>query len=1357
MNDQADEHPGFRPPTPQSDAPFDPHVGLANDSGYGHDLSGSEGDPELDALLRENSEIDSSSSEEGEVTNAPNPKTKRYRTSWFESPTCTLAILVVSCWILRIPILYCDLVKEIEIYRIPYLDALRLLPENMISHLNKYCVMTLSPHFAPTVIQMHRYSSRLAKVMFKVFGVMTPEANAAPILWRCVRSTGGTPIVYCIAKELARILSVPMALHHSLTPKLQRKRANDPERRVHDNIPPELSLQCCVLIVLKMMYGFDGHARLPTDSSDPVNLLPGIEEFLSLLREDEDEKDAFHSRNASMIVGDLDSHQLDAYLDFCERVLLQEGIEPDAEISRYFPLTQNNVPEWGTSSKNKPEKITAKAPGTSALSPGAGYQMYHGRDILGTFPEEYGIVLERAGRNVGVEVGYVNGVMETYERRLMAWWQMEKRQATVFRTFLVSARDGDLRGPSYSLPLPPPPVPFPFTNPAVSLCKSQISPASPSLLATTSFSSAISNVCLINSHRPPLLLHPFLSLMRRFVAVFAKKRDRADSQPPPSTPPSSQPPSLSLVASLRRKAKRTERSDALSPGVSSTTSSTPSTPQLSSGSASTAPSSVSSGASATGSLQTLDEDLPQHSTPAKRPWKALLHRQTKDSSLPSHSGPDSKGEWNIPDWSNDHRNAPILHSPPARSAVKARNQDSHHASPAQPVNRPSSTIHSSTPPAQPRRSAPTNSVSASEYLAVIVRNSLVPQLHSSPFTHRHGKPCFPRSCNPPRGLPYSEPLRINVQRKHLLRRLESPVGTWTQSEMRSIRPLEGRPPPTLVEPVFPSHDEMAPSQIGHISLHSTGLQRWIARPCFEDRYDSIIVVDGQAVHQQVSGPALAVAALEVSEAVEAMALSDSLQDQLTALTSSTSSPLQSPDLIEKAPSLSLSPRGTPHPINPSPLRNEHPFPPTESTKPAAATTNPPNSMKRGVRFAEDDKEDVIPLGYVLRMKQRREAKAKFLKQEQEKRELVERLRGEHEQKRQEQLQVAQKQDLERKELLEDRKRREEERRQRQYTEEVVAARLRREAQRAGGVPALINANSHNPNPPPIPSSASTSSLWESERNRPRDSRRPAYETRKEGSEMSIPSIYIPNSASPYDSSPGSSQRSSMVDHSPVTPASVRGVSLGYSRPTSIYSSYTQSSSEDVRHRDRSKRNSFASVTARTDYMTPHSIWTGSNPSMVPVPQYMMDMPLLPPTAPFMLHQYPRQRSPGRSSSGSSRSRAHTYSTVDGTYQWQSSSPHRPEFHSSSSSLSSSNRHPESRPSHHRRHSGDSRRSSAPIDHSRGSSSRPQTSTLPRGRSTMPSPLQTPNPWTALPTQAGYLPTAMPAYGIIKDANSSKRG
>lgn len=49
-----------------------------------------------------------------------------------------------------------------------------------------------NPQFAPTTMPIHALSSRLSRLMFSHFGILTPEANASPILWRSVRCLGGT-------------------------------------------------------------------------------------------------------------------------------------------------------------------------------------------------------------------------------------------------------------------------------------------------------------------------------------------------------------------------------------------------------------------------------------------------------------------------------------------------------------------------------------------------------------------------------------------------------------------------------------------------------------------------------------------------------------------------------------------------------------------------------------------------------------------------------------------------------------------------------------------------------------------------------------------------------------------------------------------------------------------------------------------------------------------------------------------------------------------------------------------------------------------------------------------------------------
>jgi len=69
-----------------------------------------ENELELDALMQENSDISESSDEEGEKLMAAGHKkpSKSKGRFAYESPASTIAVLVVGCWTLRIPVMYRD-------------------------------------------------------------------------------------------------------------------------------------------------------------------------------------------------------------------------------------------------------------------------------------------------------------------------------------------------------------------------------------------------------------------------------------------------------------------------------------------------------------------------------------------------------------------------------------------------------------------------------------------------------------------------------------------------------------------------------------------------------------------------------------------------------------------------------------------------------------------------------------------------------------------------------------------------------------------------------------------------------------------------------------------------------------------------------------------------------------------------------------------------------------------------------------------------------------------------------------------------------------------------------------------------
>ncbi|KAF8974480.1 hypothetical protein BDZ97DRAFT_1935346 [Flammula alnicola] len=388
-------------------------------------------DSELDALMRENSDLSSSSSD-GDGTHKP-PTRKKFRRkgkargrSSYESPVSTVSVLVLACWTLRIPVMIRDLTKLIESYELPYLDpVLRILPTSMVQHLTKHNVQALSPPHAPSTIAVHSIASRLAKKLYATYGVYTPECNAASMLWRLTKDMGGTPMLYRLAKRVASVVSVPLTLHSSLAPELARLKAHDPARHQYDNAPPEVALLACVIIVLKMVYGLDGQERAPKDADDVACALPRAKEYLREIgkidKEDLQKKEAKFSSRHRLNVGDMKEDEMDDYIKFCETVLIGQGTDGDAALERYFPVRQ-------TDSKGGLDEVDGGMYGRGlrgmevaeeGLRAGAEYKIWNWRDVDGTMEREYGGVVSRAAVVVGVSIEYLGGVMSKYERRIV--------------------------------------------------------------------------------------------------------------------------------------------------------------------------------------------------------------------------------------------------------------------------------------------------------------------------------------------------------------------------------------------------------------------------------------------------------------------------------------------------------------------------------------------------------------------------------------------------------------------------------------------------------------------------------------------------------------------------------------------------------------------------------------------------------------------------------------------------------------------------------------------------------------------------------------------------------------------------
>lgn len=382
-----------------------------------------------------------------------------------------------------------------------------------------------------------------------------------------------------------------------------------------------------------------------------------------------------------------------------------------------------------------------------------------------------------------------------------------------------------------------------------------------------------------------------------------------------------------------------------------------------------------------------------------------------------------------------------------------------------------------------------------------------------------------------------------------------------------------------------------------------------------------------------------------------------------------------------------------------------------------ATSDP--LPKRGVRFADDDgKDDQIPLGYVLRIRKNKEQKAQFLREERERREQAVQLPVEnrrptahpqenrisrvtaprqrpvrplislsepskprqsvtisHVLREEERLrQEAERIEMEKLRRSRELARKQAEERERTYTGELQATRARREASRAGR---------------PLESASLSARISDRDRSASWDSMHPSLRGSSTSRKHTPELVFSP--VSPLEGSPSSSV--------PATP----GSQYSFSRPPSLYSAHT-TSSEDVRGREGkhvSRRMSVVSDPAKGMLLYPPYdprtsfnpyAWTNippvpAIPPVPPVPAipmvngvpfYGVDMPLLPPTAPFMVNQF--------------GARPRSYTGSSGQQSPIQSSTSLPRNYSSEGVNSNSrNSSPRSSGSHQRRSSDDAAR------------------------------------------------------------------
>ncbi|KAJ1311442.1 hypothetical protein OPQ81_009931 [Rhizoctonia solani] len=388
---------------------------------------------EIENLLREASETDSNPDiKKLDASEGQRTYNKKTRYTLYDSVAANVSILVLTCWWLRVPVVYSDFANLINSYQLPYLSVIPLLPENMQKHLSIALRQELTPPHAPTVAALHVITRRIARRLHLVHGVDIPEVNAAPILWRAVRAFRGPPILYTMAKLLMERLKVPLTIHPALAP----APAPGLKKYAGDWAPIEVTIASVIIICLKLVYGFQDAINVVPEGDDPAACFPPFVDYIAALRQEKEEQhrsfDRLLSLDSERTADTLTEKELDRYLDVAERALQVSHLGrlksmPFKDLMSIYEQvhTETSVPThpaYVQDNSIAPESLrrldSRHGCDETEVLPGEILNIWSPEDPLGALPSNYALLVHTASTWSGVHSSNINHLVATLERRL---------------------------------------------------------------------------------------------------------------------------------------------------------------------------------------------------------------------------------------------------------------------------------------------------------------------------------------------------------------------------------------------------------------------------------------------------------------------------------------------------------------------------------------------------------------------------------------------------------------------------------------------------------------------------------------------------------------------------------------------------------------------------------------------------------------------------------------------------------------------------------------------------------------------------------------------------------------------------
>ncbi|RHZ67832.1 hypothetical protein Glove_299g47 [Diversispora epigaea] len=227
-----------------------------------------------------------------------------------------LCILHLGCIWMRFPVLMSDIHRWVNSGRLPFLVIHRELPERLKKILRgKFLVKLFQVRLLNSVYHLSLMERAFVNFYNKYYGIVFPEINSSPVLYRFIRDLMLPIETYSVAKELLQLINL----------KLDWSQA----AQYH----PDNLLLGMIIVVTKLIYGLDHNKRIPSDSDEIIQYFPTFEDWIKKLGDRHNK--LFHQEIPWDFVDIKEwmEKNPDKYIDYCAGLLLSNVNQESKESS----------------------------------------------------------------------------------------------------------------------------------------------------------------------------------------------------------------------------------------------------------------------------------------------------------------------------------------------------------------------------------------------------------------------------------------------------------------------------------------------------------------------------------------------------------------------------------------------------------------------------------------------------------------------------------------------------------------------------------------------------------------------------------------------------------------------------------------------------------------------------------------------------------------------------------------------------------------------------------------------------------------------------------------------------------------